>query len=254
MLTVASLNAVSRVRHAFFTRQGGVSEGIYASLNCGPGSDDDAKRVVANRAKAMQLIDRPAESLVTVHQIHSARVVPVTGPWSGPSPEADAMVTTEPGVALGILTADCAPVLLADGQARVIAAAHAGWRGAVGGVLDATVAAMVEQGAKASNIVAAVGPCIQQRSYEVGPDMVADLIEADPHNENYLLPARREGHHMFDLAACVMHRLQLAGLRNIIGTPCDTYAEPDRFFSFRRSTHNNEPDYGRQLSAITLEP
>ncbi|GAB6052763.1 peptidoglycan editing factor PgeF [Magnetospira thiophila] len=254
ILTVASLNAVSRVRHAFFTRQGGLSEGIYASLNCGPGSRDDSKRVMANRARAMQWIDRPADALVTVHQVHSARVVAVDGPWTGDPPEADAMVTSQVGVVLGILTADCAPVLLADGQARVVAAAHAGWRGAVDGVIGATVKAMVERGAKPSNIVAAVGPCIQQRSYEVGPDMVEALLSIDKHNENYLLPSRKPGHHMFDLAACVMMRLQRAGLRNIIGTPCDTYAEPDRFFSYRRTTHKGEPDYGRQLSAIYLEP
>lgn len=254
MLTVATLNMAAKVRHGFFTRQGGVSEGIYASLNCGTGSGDDPKRVAANRSRALQELDRPAESLVTVHQIHSATVKTVTGPWPGDRPEADGMVTAEPGVVLGILTADCAPVLFADPQAMVVGAAHAGWRGALSGIVEATVSAMEARGAKAARIAAAVGPCIHQRSYEVGPDVVDPVLADDPANRVFLLPSRNDGRHMFDLAAYVMSRLERAGVRDITSTPCDTYAEKDRFYSFRRASHLGEPDYGRQLSAIYLEP
>ncbi len=253
MLTIATLNALAGLRHGFFTRQGGISEGLYASLNCGHGSDDDPKRVAANRARAMQQLDQPSEALVTVHQVHSADVVTVEGPWSGEPPCADGMVTTTPGVALGILTADCAPVLLADAEARVIGALHAGWRGALAGVIEATVAAMTAKGAKPSRIVAAVGPCIHLRSYEVGPDMVTPLLDDDPGNRAFLIPSRDDDHFMFDLAAYVMSRLERAGLREMVSTPCDTYAETERFFSYRRACHLGEPDYGRQLSAILLD-
>ncbi len=253
MLTIATLNAIAGVRHGFFTRQGGVSEGLYASLNCGPGSGDDPKRVAANRARALQQLGQSPDALTTLHQVHSARAVRVSGAWPDAPPEADGMVTATPGVVLGVLTADCAPVLLADPQARVIGALHAGWRGTLAGVVEATVTEMAALGAKPSRVVAAVGPCIHLRSYEVGPDLVAPLLDDDPGNKAFLSPSRTGDRFLFDLAAYVMSRLERAGLRELVSTPCDTYAEAERFFSYRRARHLGEPDYGRQLSAILLD-
>ncbi|MBF0334269.1 MAG: laccase domain-containing protein [Alphaproteobacteria bacterium] len=180
MITVSSLNEITRIRHAFFTRDGGVSEGLYAGMNVGLGSKDDPARVAENRARAMALLELPPSALVTLHQEHTATVIEVEAPWpNGERPVGDAMVTATPGLALGILTADCVPVLLADARKAVIGAAHAGWRGAIGGVLDAVVAAMGKLGARPAEIVAAVGPAIAQRSYEVGPDFPAPFLAQD---------------------------------------------------------------------------
>lgn len=253
MITLSALNEVNRIRHGFFTREGGVSAGIYASLNCGPGSDDDPKAVAENRSRAMALLDLPAEALVTVYQMHSADVAVVEGPWPGETPRADAMVTTRPGVALGILTADCAPVLFADGRAGVIGAAHAGWRGAVGGVLDNTVAKMVQLGARKSAIVAAVGPCIGQRSYEVGPEFPAPFLAEDAGNADFFAPSPRQGRHLFDLPGYVSRRLARLGVTEVTRVPADTCRDESRFFSYRRTTLRGEKDYGRQLSAIVLD-
>lgn len=254
MITISALNEVPRIRHGFFTRDGGVSEGLYAGLNCGLGSHDVPDAVRRNRALAMQMIDQPPEALVTLHQSHTAEVVVVEKPWSGKGPVADAMVTDRPGIALGILTADCAPVLFADGRARVIGAAHAGWKGALAGVLENTVAAMERLGARAADMVAAVGPCIAQRSYEVGPEFPAPFLAQGEDNEQFFAPrSPRQGHFLFDLAAYATRRLALAGVAQVVRTPCDTCVEEGRFFSYRRATLRGEPDYGRQLSAIVIE-
>lgn len=255
MITVSALNALSRVRHAFFTRTGGFSEGIYASNNCGLSSNDDPDLVVRNRRRAVEGMEMPPEALVTVSQQHTADVVVVEAPWptGAEAPVADALVTTRPRLVLGVLTADCAPVLLADGKAGVVAAAHAGWRGALGGVLSNTVATMVEQGAKLDRIVAGIGPCIGQRSYEVGPEFPAPFLEQDPGNEMFLSPARRPDHFLFDLPGFVAKQLARAGVREIMPMPCDTCREEARFFSHRRATLRGESDYGRQLSVIALE-
>lgn len=254
MITVSALNELSRIRHAFFTREGGVSEGVYTGLNCGLGSGDDGDRVRQNRARAMALLDLPSEALVTVYQAHTADVVTVEEPWPhGRAPTADAMVTTRPGLALGILTADCAPVLFADAAAGVVGAAHAGWKGAIGGVLENTLAAMEALGAKRKRIVAAVGPCIAHRSYEVGPEFPAPFLAADPMNKDFFRPSAHAGHWMFDLSAFAARRLAQAGLSQVVRTPSDTLCEETRFYSYRRATLRKEKDYGRQLSAIVLE-
>jgi YfiH family protein len=254
MITVSALNEIIRVRHAFFTRDGGVSQGLYAGLNCGYGSGDDAALVTANRARAMAMLEQPAEALVTVQQQHTPDAVTVEAPWpTAGAPVADAMVTKVPGVVLGILTADCAPVLLADSHAGVVAAAHAGWKGALGGVVENTLAAMEAIGASRSAVVAAVGPCIAQRSYEVGPDFPAPFLALDPANALFFAPAQRAGHHMFDLPAYVARRLAAAGVGQVIRMPSDTLREESRFFSYRRATLRGEKVYGRQLSAIVLE-
>lgn len=253
MISLSALNEVNAIRHGFFTREGGVSQGIYASLNCGPGSKDDSRAVAENRARAMALLELKPSALVTCYQVHSADVVVVDGPWAGEAPSADAMVTTARGVALGILTADCAPVLLADRGGKVIAAAHAGWRGAIGGVLDNTVSKMVELGATRDALVAAVGPCINQRSYEVGPEFAAAFLADDADGATFFAPAAREGHFLFDLPGYVSRRLAKLGIGEVTRVPADTCRDESRFFSYRRATLRREPDYGRQLSAIVLE-
>lgn len=254
MITVSALNALSNVRHGFFTRNGGVSEGVFASLNCGFGSGDEPHRVAANRAKAMSDLELPPEALVTVRQEHTATVVVVDEPFAhADAPVADALVTTRPRIALGVLSADCAPVLLADGAAGVIAAAHAGWKGALAGVLENTVAKMVELGAERSRIVAGIGPCIAQRSYEVGPDFPAPFLAEEPDNERFFSPSQRDGHHMFDLPGYVARKLARIGVGEVMPTPCDTVREDNRFFSYRRATLGGESRYGRMLSAIALE-
>jgi YfiH family protein len=255
MITISTLNDLHRIRHAFFTREGGVSEGIYASLNCGFGSNDDPAKVRKNRALAMERLELKPEALVTVFQEHTANAVIVDRPFAhDQAPVADAMVTDRPGIALGILTADCAPVLLADAKAKVIGAAHAGWRGALHGILEGTMAKMVELGAKPAHIVAAVGPCIARRSYEVGPEFPAPFLEADPDNAFFFQNSPREGKFMFDLAGYVSRRLMSLGVPDVSTTPCDTNLEAGRFFSYRRTTALKETDYGRQLSAIVIEP
>jgi YfiH family protein len=243
----------TRAKHAFFTRTGGVSTGIYASLNCGLGSNDDRASVIANRARALAALEMQADALNTVHQRHTDTVVTVDGPWGGDPPVADAMVTRRPGRALGILTADCAPILMVDPQARVIGAAHAGWRGALAGIVERTVEAMATLGAEPRRIRAGVGPCIGQESYQVGPEFVATFLAAEAANESFFGAADGDGKRHFDLAGYVAGRLRRAGVGTIDAAPPDTCADETRFFSFRRSTLRREADYGRQLSLIALE-
>ena len=241
------------VRHGFFTREGGVSGGVFASLNCGLGSADDPARIGENRARAMARLDLDGAALVTAYQCHSADCVTVTAPWGrGAAPRADALATSRPGVALGILTADCAPVLFADAHAGVIGAAHAGWRGALGGVLEAAVTAMATLGAARERTVAAVGPCIGPGSYEVGPEFFGAFRKADEANTALFAPSERDGHYMFDLPRYVARRLSRLGLAGVARLAHDTCADADRFFSYRRACHRGERDHGRLLSAIAL--
>jgi YfiH family protein len=254
MLKSAALADLGDIRHGFFTREGGVSQGIYASLNAGIGSNDARENVIENRARMAAALGCPAQSLLSAYQIHSPTVVVAREPW-GPDarPRADGIVTTVPGLAIAISTADCGPVLLADAHARVIGAAHAGWRGALTGVIEATLAAMEELGAVRTRIRAALGPMIRQPNYEVGPDLMTSFAAADPDNVRFFGPANRAGHAHFDLAGYIMARLARAGIGGCDDLGHCTYGEPDRFFSFRRTTHRGEPDYGRHLSAILLQ-
>jgi YfiH family protein len=245
--------AQGAVRHAFFTRKGGVSTGIFAGLNCGFGSADAPEAVAENRSRAAETLGIPPTSLCTVYQIHSATVVTVDRPFGrSEAPQADAMVTRGSGIALGILTADCVPVLLADPQASVIGAAHAGWKGALGGVLDATLEAMEALGADRNRIAAALGPSIAQASYEVGPEFRAAFEKADPATARFFVPSDRADHWRFDLQAYVTDRLARVGVAASRDAAIDTYASEDLCFSYRRTTHRRESDYGRLLSAITL--
>jgi YfiH family protein len=248
---VIRATALEGVAHGFLGRRGSVSEGIHAGLNVGLGSSDSAEVVAENRRLATEAV-LPGAQLVTLHQVHSAEAVAVTAPFEQAlRPHADALVTDRPGLALGILTADCAPVLLADREGGVVAAAHAGWKGAIGGVTDAVLTAMEKLGARRERIAAAIGPCIARASYEVDGAFVRRFTDADPENERFFTDAR-EGHAQFDLEAYVVHRLASAGVRRIEALGLDTYADPARFFSFRRATHRGEPDYGRQIAIIGL--
>jgi len=235
--------------HGFFGRTGGVSTGIFASLNCGPGSGDDPAAVTENRKRARDALG--AAHLVTLYQTHSAQAVTVTAPWET-GPQADAMATAVPGIALAILTADCAPVLLADAQAKVIGAAHAGWKGALGGVVEAAIEAMEKLGAERERIHAAIGPCIAQANYEVGPEFQARFVATDQANDSFFDLSDRVGHYRFDLEGYVVHRLREAGVNEVEGLRADTYARESDFYSFRRATHRGEASYGRQISAIVL--
>jgi YfiH family protein len=251
-LTSPLLDAAG-LRHAFFTRAGGVSDGVYASLNGGLGSNDDPTRVRENRRRMAAHLRVAPERFLTAYQIHSPDVAVATAPWSDAErPRADAMVTNVPGLALGISTADCGPVLFADVNARVIGGAHAGWKGALGGVLEATIAAMETLGAARGNITAAIGPLIRQPSYEVGGEFVARFTEAEADNARFFAPSARAGHAMFDLAGFIRRRLERAGIAAIDDIGIDTYAD-ERLFSYRRMTHRNEPDYGRNIHAIVLD-
>jgi polyphenol oxidase len=253
VITSGTLGADPGIRHAFFTRQGGVSEGLFGSLNCGFGSGDAPQRVAANREIAMAWLGLPADRLVTVRQIHSARVVIVERPWRREeSPSADGLVTAVPGIGLGVLAADCAPILFHDPVARVIGAAHGGWRGALGGIADATVSWMIALGAARPRIRAAIGPCIARRSYEVGPEFPQPFVAEDPGNMSYFVPAPFSGRYLFDLAGYIAHRLARAGIATIEIAQHDTLAEEERFFSYRRACQRGERAYGRALSAIVL--
>ena len=251
MLEILTSSAL-KARHGFFTRRGGASSGVFAGLNCGSGPSDLPEIVEINRARGAAAMEVPIENLVTVHQVHSADVVRVGQPMSA-RPKADAMVTAVPGIGLGILTADCAPILFHDAEAGVIGAAHAGWKGALGGVAEATVAAMEAIGARRDRIAAAVGPGIAQPSYEVGPDFPAPFLDQSPDNARFFPPARDGARPRVDLAGYVLSRLTAAGIGRVEALPIDTYAAEDRFYSFRRATHRGEPVYGRKLSAIALE-
>ena len=254
MITTETLSQAGRVSHAFFTREGGVSSGVYTSLNCGLGSGDNPEHIAANRDRAMAQLDLDGADLVTVYQTHSADVMTVDEPWKADAtPSADATVTRMPCVALGVLTADCAPVLMADEEAGVIGAAHAGWRGALKGILEASVEAMCGLGARRQGIVAAIGPAIQQESYEVGPEFHAEFIDSDKRDSPFFRDSPRDGHFMFDLPGYVVGRLEALGLAAVEAVPDDTFGDEDRFFSYRRATQRREPDYGRGLAAIALK-
>lgn len=243
--------ALAGTAHGFLGRRGGVSGGIHSGLNVGWGSEDDPAATAENRARAVAAV-LPGARLACAYQFHSADVVTVTEPWpDADRPHADALVTDRPGVLLGILTADCAPVLFADREARVIGAAHAGWKGAIGGVTDATIAAMEALGAQRSRIAAVIGPCIAQKSYEVDDAFERRFLEANPANATHFR-AGRAGHAWFDLEGYVAARLHAAGVATVAMLGEDTYAQADRFFSFRRATHLGEPGYGREISLIGL--
>jgi YfiH family protein len=254
MITHELLDA-PRLRHGFFTREGGVSEGLFASLNCGFGSGDDAERVATNRARVAERLALAANRLVTCYQVHSADAVVVEAPWPREAaPRADGMVTTVPGIALGVLAADCAPVLFADAMAGVVGACHAGWRGALTGIVEGTVAEMQRQGARLQHIAAVVGPCIGKLSYEVGPEFPAPFLAAEPADADLFKPAPRPDHFLFDLSGYVLRRLRRLGVGTAAATGGDTAAEVPRFFSYRRACLRRERDYGRLISAIALMP
>jgi YfiH family protein len=253
MLQADSLSALPGIRHGFFTRQGGVSEGIYASLNGGIGSNDTPEHVRENRARMAGMLGVAPDHFVTCYQIHSPDVVVAERPWTRENaPRADAIVTRVPGLGIGVSTADCGPILFADAEARVVGAAHAGWKGALTGVLESTLAAMEKLGAARGNIRVALGPMIRQPNYEVGPEFVARFVADEPDSRRFFAPAAREGHAMFDLAGFSAARLARAGVAHIEDLGACTYADPEKFFSYRRTTHRAEPDYGRHVNAISL--
>ena len=240
-------------RHAFFTRRGGVSTGLYASLNGGTGSRDHADAVARNRARMADALGVAPVRLAVPYLVHSSDALAVDAPFDpADRPRCDALVTATPGLALGVTGADCGMILFADPHARVIGAAHAGWRGALGGIIEATVAAMVKLGAEPANIRAALGPCIAQASYEVGPEFVARFQAEDSNSASFFAPAQRETHAQFDLKAYIGERARRAGIGAFEDLALDTYADEARFFSFRRATHRQEDDYGRLVSAIAL--
>jgi hypothetical protein len=252
-LSASNFDFEAGIAHAFFGRKGGVSEGIYSSLNCGPGSGDDRARVVENRRRAMESLAPAGAQLVTLYQVHSRDAVVVREPWEiRHAPKADAMATNVRGIALGILTADCAPVILADCQARVVGAAHAGWKGALADVVESVVGVMESLGARRDRISAAIGPSISQPSYEVGGELRAALAQAQSDNTRFFTPSKRAGHWQFDLCGFVQAQLHRAGIENTSAVPACTYLQESDFFSYRRATHRGEPDYGRQLSAVVL--
>jgi len=247
------LASLPGLRHGFFTRAGGVSTGLYLSLNCGPGSSDEPDRVAENRTRVARHLGAGETSLVTLHQVHGATALCVEGPVPARDrPKADAVVTRTPGLAVGVLTADCAPVLLADSEARVVAAAHAGWRGAVAGIVEAAVGEMERQGARRERIRAAIGPAIGQGAYEVGPDFEAELLKGCADNARYFLRIDANARARFDLPGFVEGRLSAAGLGQIERQSACTYENESLFFSFRRSQHRGEADYGRQIAAIVV--
>ena len=253
MLQAPSLTKLARVRHAFFTRAGGVSQGVYASLNGGVGSSDAPDKVAENRARMAKAMGVDADRLLTPYQIHSPDVVVADEPWTnGNRPRADAVVTRVPRLAIGVSTADCGPLLLADDKAGVVGAAHAGWRGALTGVIEATVAAMERLGAKRNRIIAALGPTIRQPNYEVGPEFVERFVAADSDNARFFMASQRAGHAMFDLTGYIAKRVERADVAHFEDLGLCTYSDPERFFSYRRTTLRSEADYGRHINAITL--
>lgn len=249
-LEILTSDVLTPFMHGFFTRRGGASSGVFQGLNCGPGSSDQSEIVAINRARVAQAMQVAPDHLITVHQVHSATVAHVTGPMQD-KPRADAIVTATPGLALAILTADCQPVLFADPDAGVIGAAHAGWRGALDGVLEATLDAMEDLGADRAAITAVIGPTISQRAYEVGPDFLADFLAHDPETARFFAQGARD-RMMFDLPGYGLHRLRMAGIGHAEWTRHCTYSDPARFFSYRRATHAGEADYGRLISSIRL--
>ena len=253
MLQARSLTALSGIRHGFFTRAGGISDGVYESLNGGLGSNDAPAKVAENRARMAAALGVAPQRLLSLYQIHSPNVVVAETPWDNANrPRADAIVTRTPALAIGVGTADCGPVLFADREARVIGAAHAGWRGALDGVLETTIEAMEKLGADRRRIAAAAGPMIRQPSYEVGPDLIDRFLAADMGYARFFVPAARAGHAQFDLPGFIVARLRKAGIAQVEDLGHCTYADPVQFYSYRRATHRAEPDYGRHVNAIAL--
>ena len=250
-LEIITSPALAPLRHGFFTRKGGASSGIFQGLNCGAGSSDQAEAVKINRARVAEAMGVAPERLLNLHQVHSARVITVEAPLPAPRPRADAMVSATPGLALGVLSADCQPVLMADAAAGVIGAAHAGWRGTLAGVLEATVSAMEALGARRDRIRAVIGPCISQRAYEVGEEFLESFLAEDPAFSRFFANGR-DGRYMFDLPGFGLFRLREAGVGEALWTGHCTYEDEARFFSYRRATHRGEADYGRMISAIAL--
>ncbi len=251
-ITSPDLADETGIRHAFFTREGGVSTGIYASLNGGVGSQDDQAHVAENRARMAAHLGVERDKLVSVYQVHSPDVAVVTGPWPGERPKADAMVTIAHGVALGVSSADCGPILFADSEAGVIGAAHSGWKGAFGGVVGATVTAMEKLGARRERIVAVLGPTISAAAYEVGPEFIERFKAENATYSRFFHASERPAHAMFDLPAFIAHRAQEAGIGRFVDLALCTYGDETRFYSYRRTTHRQEADYGRLISAIAL--
>ena len=250
-VTAPALDGLSGIRHGFFTRHGGVSSGLYASLNAGLGSQDQRDHVIENRRRMCDVLAVGHDDLATPYQVHSSIAVTTDQAWQADRPQADGVVVTRAGLAAGIVTADCGPVLFADPDARVVAAAHAGWKGALTGVLEATINEMEQRGASRDNITAVLGPSISQASYEVGPEFPKPFLTADAANSRFFEPGNRDGHWQFDLAAYIVERLRKAGVNGSALNIC-TFADEDNYFSYRRTTHRGEGDYGRQLSAIVL--
>jgi len=250
-LEIITSDALDGIRHGFFTRRGGASSGVFQGLNCGEGSSDQAEIVAINRGRVAEAMHVDPAVLTNLHQVHSADVIRVDRPMTGPRPKADALVTDRPGIALAALSADCQPVLFADPEANVVGAAHAGWKGALRGVLDATIDAMIDLGAIRGRVTAVVGPAISQSAYEVGPEFVDQFLDDDDQNARFF--ANGDGdRYQFDLPAYSLHRLRAAGIGHAEWTRHCTYSDEDRFFSYRRSVHRKEADYGRQISVIRL--
>lgn len=249
-LEILTADSLAPVRHGFFTRKGGASSGVFAGLNCGTGSSDQSEIVAINRARVADAMTVADTHLTGVHQIHSGDVVQADAPLD-PRPEADGIVTCTPGLALSVLTADCMPVLFADPEARVVGAAHAGWKGAQAGILEATVETMVTAGAIRGNIHAVIGPTISQRAYEVGPEFFDDFLNEDPENARFFAGGDGDRMH-FDLPGYGLARLRATGIEQCEWTRHCTYYDPERFYSYRRSVHDKDPDYGRLISAIVL--
>jgi YfiH family protein len=255
MIEAEALKHIPGLRHGFFTRRGGHSQGAFSSLNCGFGSGDDRETVARNRAVVADVLHVAPDRLLTVYQEHSPNVVTVTAPWPASSPpHADAMVTAKPGIAIGVLTADCAPLLFADETGRVAGVAHAGWKGALSGVAESTVEAMEALGAERGSLTAVIGPTISAASYEVGPEFHDRFIAVEPRNASFFAPSRRSGHWMFDLTGYIAQRLRAYGVGRVMDLGLCTYSDEDSFFSYRRATHRREPQYGRLISAIAICP
>ncbi|NKB53619.1 MAG: peptidoglycan editing factor PgeF [Rhizobiaceae bacterium] len=245
------LDDLEGIKHGYFTRQGGVSKGIYSGLNAGLGSGDNRQDVVENRRRITQQLKVAEDKLAAPYQVHSPDVVIADQAWTNDRPKADGVVTNQPGLAIGVVTADCGPVLFADADAGIIGACHAGWKGALGGVLENTVAKMVEIGAQPASITAILGPTISQKNYQVGPGFPDPFLSRSAENLRYFTTSDKTDHYQFDLTGYIVDRLAKTGIRANAVNRC-TYGEEDNFYSYRRTTHRNESDYGRQLSAIVM--
>jgi polyphenol oxidase len=247
-----ALQSLKGIRHAFFSREGGISKGLYAALNGGLGSSDERDDVIENRKRMAIYLDVAPERFLSVWQVHSADVVTVHGPWVGERPKADALVTATPGLAITVATADCGPILFADAKAGVVGAAHAGWQGAFKGVMENTIVAMEQLGAKRADINVTIGPMLSQANYEVGPEFMQQFLEQDAQHLQFFKPSVKAGHAMFNLPAYNHVRLEKSGVGSVEDLGLCTYADEQRFYSYRRTTHRKEPDYGRLISGIVL--